>query len=245
MYELRVVAGPEHAFFVIIHILLVVAWLGIDVGVFCSSFFQRNSKYPIQQRLLIARVASILDMGPKASLVLMYPSGAWLAWSGGWGFEHAIGPFSPVAQLVLITLIFMIWEVCVWIQFWGHGRILSGAAGGRLRRFLDVYGRWDICARWIFGGLLILEGILALIGRGFIEHNWLGWKILLFGLIVYQGLGIRWASNAWPALIRDIVDNGSTPEREAALSKATLRAYPFVLVLWGLILVITILGVLK
>jgi hypothetical protein len=73
----------------------------------------------------------------------------------------------------------------------------------------------------------------------------LGWKVLLFGLIVFQGIGIRWAADAWPALIRDIVEHGSTPEREAALNRAMLRAYPFVLILWALILVIAFIGIIK
>ena len=245
MYELRVVAGPDHAFFLLIHIFLVVAWLGIDVGVFSSSFFLRNPGYSIQERLMIGKLAAILDMGPRASLLLMYPVGAWLSWSGKWGFQHNIGPLSPVAQLVLITLAFFIWEICVWIQFWGHRKILAGTAGDSLQRFLHRYRKWDIYARWVLGGLLILDGVSALFGRGFIQQPWLAWKILLFGLIVYQGIGIRWAADSWPAAIRDIVDNGSTPEREAVLNNAMLRAYPFVLVLWGLIIIISILGVVK
>lgn len=245
MYELRVVAGADHAVFVVIHILLVVAWLGMDIGVFSSTFMVRNPKYPIRERLMLGRLASFLDMGPRTSLLLMYPVGAWLAWSGGWGFKQAIGPFSPIAQLVLISMVFLVWEIGIWWQYLSHRKILAGQGNERLERWLTLYRRWDIYARVLLGGLLVIDGILGLFGSGFIEKTWLGWKVLLFGLIVWQGVGIRWAADKFPALIKDIVDNGSTPEREAALNSALLKAYPFVLTLWSLIIVITIIGVVK
>jgi hypothetical protein len=245
MYELRVVAGADHAFFMMFHILLVVTWLGMDIGVFASSFLMRNATYPIKERLMLARLASLLDMGPRASLLLMYPVGAWLCWAGGWGFQHPIGPFGPITQLVLISLVFAVWEVGVWWQYFTHRAILAGTAGGHREYGLKLYRRWDIYGRWVLGGLLILDGLLALFGIGFIEQSWIAWKVLLFGLIVYQGIGIRWAADAFPALIQDIVANGSTPEREAALSRAFVRAYPFVLILWGCIIVISVIGIVK
>jgi len=245
MTEIHAVSGSSHAVFLFLHLLLMVAWLGVDVGVFCASFFLRDPGYPIEQRLMIGRLAGLLDMGPRASLLLMYPTGAWLAWAGGWGFEHALGPFSPLAILVAISVAFLIWEAGVWVQFWGHRRLLAGGVGPGLEKFLYQYRRWDILARWLLAALLISDGFFGILGKGFILQPWLGWKVLLFGLIVLQGIGIRWAADAWPALIRDIVEHGSTPEREAALNRAMLRAYPFVLILWALILVIAFIGIIK
>ena len=245
MYELHVVAGWHHALLLFFHIMLLVAWLGVDAGVFVASFFLRNPRYPIAERLMLGKLASILDMGPRASLLLMYPAGAWLAWSGGWGFKHTVGPFSPLMQLSLLTLLFLVWEVCVWVQFWGHRKIMAGEATEQLKKFLHHYRRWDIYARWVLAALLIIDGGLALGGRGYIEQTWLGWKVLLFGLVVLQGVGIRYVADAWPALIQDIVQHGSTARREAALNRALLRAYPFVLAIWGLILVISLIGIIK
>ncbi len=245
MTDLRLVAGWPHASFLFLHILLMVTWLGVDVGVFAASFLLRNPKYPIAQRLLVGRLAGWLDMGPRASLLLMYPTGAWLAWAGGWGFRQPLGPLSPPAQLMLISLVFLLWEGCVWVQFWGHRRMLAGRAAVGIENFLLRYRRWDIAARWVLAAILIADGLSGILGRGFILQSWLGWKVLLFGLIVLQGIGIRWAADAWPALIRDIVDNGSTPQREAALNRAMLRAYPFVATLWLLILGTALIGIVK
>ena len=245
MTDVHMVTGVPHAVLLFLHLLLMAAWIGIDVGVFCASFFLRNPNYPIEQRLMIGRLAGILDMGPRASLLLMYPTGAWLAWAGGWGFEHPLGPFSPLAMLTGITIVFLVWEAGVWIQFWGHRQVMSGTVGPGLERFLHQYRRWDIYARWVLAALLILDGVLGILGKGFIVQPWLGWKVLLFGLIVLQGIGIRWAADSWPTLIRDIVEKGSTPKREAALNRAMLSAYPFVLILWSLILVIAYIGIIK
>jgi len=245
MESLRIVANPAHAIILFCHIILLVTWLGVDLGVFISSFFLRNPKYPINERLMVGRIAGILDMGPRASLLLVYPTGAWLAWIGGWGFTEPVGPFNPLAQLVLISSIFLVWEILVWIQFWGHRQILNGQTSQTLEAFLTRYRRYDIYARWILATLLIGDGILGILGHGFIDQPWLGWKVLLFGMIVVQGIAIRWAADAWPALIRDIVDHGSTPRREAALNQAMRRAYPFVVVIYTLILAISMIGILK
>ncbi len=245
MADIRIVASPEHAAFLYLHILLLVTWLGVDLGMFTASFFLRDSRYPIQERLMLSRLAAILDMGPRASLLLMYPTGVWLAWAGGWGFLKTIGPFSPIAQLVLITLPFLAWEALVWVQFAGHRKVLSGSASPAWERYLFTYRRWDLYARYALGAFLILDGALGLGGRGMITKPWLAWKVLLFGLIVFMGVGIRWAADAWPALIRDIVDNGSTPEREAALNRAMCRAYPFVIALYGLLLAVGLIGIVK
>ena len=245
METLHTVANPTHAVILFLHIILLVTWLGVDLGVFISSFFLRNPKYPINERLMIGRIAGILDMGPRASLLLVYPTGAWLAWIGEWGFTKPLGPLSPVTQLVLISFIFLIWEIMVWIQFWGHRKVLNGRASQKLEDFLTRYRRYDIYARWVLAAALIVDGILGILGQGFIDQPWLGWKVFLFGLIVVQGIAIRWAADAWPSLIRDIVDNGSTPAREAALNQAMRRAYPFVLIIYGLILTISMIGILK
>lgn len=245
MPELRTVASPEHAAFLFLHILLLVTWLGVDLGMFAASFFLRNPRYPIGERLMLGRLAAILDMGPRASLLLVYPSGAWLAWAGGWGFREPIGPLGPTAQLALVTLSFLAWEALVWVQFAGHRRVLAGSAGPAWERYLAAYRRWDLRARYLLAALLILDGALGLIGRGAIAHAWLAWKILLFGLVVVMGIAIRLAADAWPALIREIVDHGSTPAREAALRRAMLRATPFVVALYALLLAISLAGILK
>jgi hypothetical protein len=245
MPELRAAASPEHAAFLFLHLLLLVTWLGVDLGMFAASFFLRNPRYPIGERLMLARLAAILDMGPRASLLLVYPSGAWLAWAGGWGFRDAVGPLAPTAQLALVTLPFLAWEALVWVQFAGHRRVLAGAAGPSWERFLPAYRRWDLRARFVLAALLLIDGALGLAGRGMIAHAWLAWKVLFFGLVVVLGIAIRLTADAWPALIREIVDRGSTPAREAALRRAMRRATPFVIALYALLLAISLAGIVK
>lgn len=245
MADLRTVAGPEHAAFLLLHILLLATWLGVDLGMFTASFFLRNPRYPIAERLMLGRLAAILDMGPRASLLLVYPSGAWLAWAGGWGFREPIGPFSPGLQLAGITLLFLAWEALVWVQFAGHRKVLAGSAGPSWERFLAAYRRWDLGARFLLCGLLVLDGALGIAGVGAIARRWLAWKVLIFGLIVALGIAIRLAADAWPARIREIVDHGSTPAREAALDRAMRRAYPFVLALYGLLVAASLVGIVK
>ncbi len=243
--ELRTIAGPSHAVFLTFHIFLIVTWVGMDIGVFASSFFIRNPAYSIEQRMIAGKLGSILDMGPRSSLMVMYPVGAWLTWAGGWGFDHAIGPFTPVVQLLLISAFFLVWECAIWWQFVMHGRAVAGTLTERKEHLVHTFRKYDIYARWVLGALLIVDGGLAFFDAGFIVQQWLGAKVVIFGIIVWMGIGIRYMADAFPALIADIVKNGSTNENETALRNAMVRAYPFVLVLWALVVVISVLGIVK
>jgi hypothetical protein len=247
MVEIRAVTGWDHTFLLLIHILLVVAWLGMDIGTFTSSNFSRNPKYTIEQRFMMWKVGSILDMGPRTGILAMYPIGAWLSWSGGWGFKENIGSLSPLTQLTLISIIFGCWLMTSWWQFWGHRQVVNDKAGPRLEHYLKLYLKWDTRTRWVLCFLLLLDGLMGLMGYGFISQKWLAWKVLLFGVIVLHGLGIRWswAGESWAGLIKDMLKNKPTPEKEAKLNRALLKMYPFILMIYLLIIVISVFGIAK
>jgi len=69
----------------ILHLLLLVAWLGIDVGVFTSSFVMRRPGMSTETRVVVRRLMLSLDIAPRVSLILMIPVALGLSRSTGWG----------------------------------------------------------------------------------------------------------------------------------------------------------------
>jgi hypothetical protein len=71
----------------VVHILLLVAWLGVDVGVFYTSFVLRREGLATETRRQVRRIMVTLDVSPRISLILMIPVGLGLAYLTGLGFR--------------------------------------------------------------------------------------------------------------------------------------------------------------
>ncbi|MCL6649159.1 MAG: hypothetical protein K6U89_12575 [Chloroflexi bacterium] len=223
-----------------LHILLIATWLGMDIGLFTSSFWVRNPRLSPETRLAMGRFGSLMDMGPRTSLVLMLGVGILLSYYGGW----ALG-WLPQPVVWLIVLLLLVWLWAIWQQFLAVRDATAGKPlGGRIV-FLRQFRTFDLYLR--LGLALVMIGLgmasfLNLLGE---TYGWLNTKFILFGVILLNGVAIRLVSDDFPIALGEIVRLGSTPEREARLNQALTRAYPLVLVLWGLIVVLLVLGVTK
>src|ERR1043166_4512845 len=194
----------------------------MDVGVFTSSFWIRNPRLAPETRLQIGRIAGLLDMGPRTSLILMLPVGFLLTAVGNWGNV-------PSAILLTITAGSVVWLWAVWQQY----AAIHGANYGSF--FTTTFRRIDMGVRVTLAVVMIASGALALVSPA----AWLNWKISLFGVLILAGVGIRLVADQFPIALSEIGRLGSTTEREARLNTALLRAYPFVLSLWAVLVVMT------
>jgi hypothetical protein len=224
------------------HVLFIVSWVGIDVGLFASSFWIRNPKYSIETRLQMGRLGGLLDMGPRSSMILILAAGTLLLYYGPWGFGGL-----PVVAVWALVALFALWLWAVWQQFFTNHAILAGHDVGwrmffvRGFRTFDLYLRGALATAFIVGGALGASGMLQqLLGAQNPIAGWLNLKFVLFGLVIAAGIGIRFVSDDFVPALGAIARNGSTPELEARLSTALRRAYPWVIGLWTLIVIITI-----
>jgi hypothetical protein len=67
-----------------LHILLAIAWLGVDVGVFLGSHLIRNRAYAPEARFLVSRLMGYLDLSPRLAVQLTFAVGINLAFLGRW-----------------------------------------------------------------------------------------------------------------------------------------------------------------
>jgi hypothetical protein len=223
-----------------LHILLIVTWMGMDIGVFASTFWIRNSELSPETRLQIGRLAGLLDMGPRSSLILILAVGLLLTAMGGWGLEF--GPATPALVGVAVALC-LVWLWAVWQQHFALRTLAAGNVSlGKRLFFARAFRTIDLYLR--IGLALVLIGI-ALVPTGIVHVAWLDWKVGLFGVLILAGVGIRMVADEFPVALAEIAHEGSTPQREARLDRSLRNAYPLVLGLWSVIVVMTVLAVAK
>ncbi len=215
-----------------IHILLLVAWLGIDVGVFASSFVMRRPNMTTETRLAVRGLMRNLDLAPRISLILMIPVALLLTRSTGWGL-------TAVSESVL-------WLVAVAATAWAGFSVVSFRATGPTGSAPDWaarFARLDWGLRAAASVFFVITGMHSLTGSGIWGAGWIAWKATLFGAIIAMGLWIRVAAKAYHPALAELLHEGETPERLAAVNQKIRGVYPPVLMIWATLIVMVILAV--
>ena len=224
---------------VVLHILLVVSWLGVDAGVFIGSHMIRNRVYDPGARFLVSRLMAYLDLGPRLSVPLTFAVGLNLAVLGGW----ATLPF----WVVVVTWAAMLaWCAAILYAFVLQQRAERGAAAPGASGWLRQYRRVDLWARWTWVALMAATLVTGLGGAPVFRGLWLNAKLALFMVVILLGQVLRlMPGTSSMALMAQIYHQGSTPEREAALYTRLERTYPLIVGTYLCVVAAVFLGVLK
>lgn len=211
---------------IVVHILLLVYWLGGDLGQFVLSFWVRRSTLSNETRGAMAKVMLAVDTGPRVALVLMLPVGLSLADRDG---------FIDLQPMELAGL----WVAAlVWLVAVVKLHLSSPAVLARVRAF-------DMYFRVVLAAVLVALSIVSLTNDAPFEPNWLAMKVGIFGLLVALGVAIRIAVKPFGAALGQILTTGSTPEAEAKLEGSLRATRPLVVAIWVGLIVAAALGVSK
>jgi hypothetical protein len=203
---------------VFLHVLLFVYWLGADLGVFICSTVGRRKDLTDDQRRGLREAGELIDMAPRTCLVLMVPVGLTLAANFG----------SPIRGAPLLTVIWLASLAWLWLVWQVH--LQHNSSLGRLFWKIDFGIRGLVMAGFVgFGAWCLATG-------GPIAARWLAVKMLLFGLIILCGIGVRilLLSSAKPA-----------PAAAGSARAVDNRIRNVVFVIWALVAVIAFIGVTK
>lgn len=220
-----------------LHILLFVAWLGIDVGVFSSSVVIRRPGLSGETRVVLRRLMRGLDLAPRLSLVLMVPVAVALAHTTGKG---ALG--APAALLWALAAAALLW--CA-VQLWSFRAVDAlGPPAPAVAARVRFLGLADAAVRVVAGTAFLATGIWSIAGDGPWVRTTVAWKALIFGLVVFAGLWIRHGGRAFGPALRRVVAEGESPERLRVMSRAMWRIYPAVIGIWAALLTMAAIAVL-
>jgi hypothetical protein len=217
----------DHSIWVFLHLMLLVYWLGGDLGVFVLAKAAKRPELSFAERAFALRMAVAIDLLPRLCFTVMFPVGLHVTASGGfavvpvWAFVVAWGVAAAWIALLLAI-----------------GRNEGKPAAERLNRLhLGLQAVLLVVVGWI--------GIQSLLGQGPLPGGWFAAKIVLFALIFAMGIGIDFAFRPIAPAFMRLASEGSTPDIEAAISRAVDGSIRYVLGLYALLIAIAFLGVTK
>jgi hypothetical protein len=207
------------------HILLLVFWVGTDVGVFLAAKYSERADLSAETRSTVLAVGMVLDRLPRSALVLIIPSGLLLA-------DHA-GVFSvSKTSLLGICSLAALWLGLLWRGFLAEDPVQQ-AFCARLNLILSGLAAIGVCGVSI---TLLLQDQIAL---------WLGLKLLLVGVIF--ALGVLLDIQFRPAVIAftQLMTEGASDDRNLRYSRAIAPVYLTVLSIYLLAIIAAALGIAK
>jgi hypothetical protein len=215
----------SYSLLVFVHVLLLVFWLGTDIGVFLAAKISERSELSTETRSTVLRLGMILDRLPRSALVLIIPSGLQLAAKMG---LLALS----TTTLVFVWGIALAWLVILWLGFLNP----ETSTEKRSQSF-----NFLMCA------------VLAVVVTGYAIYffgstevpAWLAAKILLVGLIFISAVVLDAMFKPAVAAFLDIVTYGSTAERDAEYSRAIGPVYLAVLAIYAFVLAAAYFGIAK
>lgn len=206
----------------LLHVLVLVYWLGGDLGAYYTSRFVYDPSKGVPARGLAAKVLSDVDMAPRVCLLLALPTGLTLAWAKGWVSFGAVW----LAPLWIVALAWILVAFAIHTDDQGDTRLPALDQG----------------ARWVLLAGLGVTGTLGLLG-GIALPRFVSLKLLLLGLAVLMGLAIRRQLRPFGPAFGRLMAEGPSPEVDAALRAPIARARPFVLCIWAALLAAAWLGI--
>ena len=220
----------------LVHIFLLVAWLGIDVGVFYTSIVVRRAGLSGETRLVLARLLTFLDLAPRLSLLFMVPVALGLARASGLGLDE----LSTVAMNALFWGTLAVTSIWAWALLREHHLTGAGTSGTPFQRRYRVV---DKSLRGVLILFFLVTGVQSLLGSGIWEAGHVAWKAIVFAIVIAAGEWIDYAFRGFPTAFGELLEKGESPELLARFDRSITVAYPPVLLVYGGVIVMAILGV--
>ncbi|MFF3611543.1 hypothetical protein [Streptomyces sp. NPDC002580] len=221
-----------HGWWILLHLVLFVFWLGGDLGVYVSSRYVLAADLPFAARRTALRIMGVLDLGPKICLVLFLPSGITLMALDPHGAPDLLNGWTAGAAWAGAGC----W---LWLTVTDHHR--------------PGHRTWVRRADWtvriaLTAALLATAAYTLVAAQPFgvdTRPRWLGAKVALYALAIACGLGIRVRLRPFGPAFAALAADGSTPATERALRSAVNGCVPYVVGIWSCVLAAAALGVLK
>jgi len=210
------------ALLTLIHVLILVYWLGGDLGAFYGSTFMVDPKRSVAERMMALKILNNIDMAPRTALILALPTGLALAWMKGWLMVSGVVP-------VAIVVASLAWLALAWAVHLNH----NGGAG--LKR-LDITVRWAVLATLYLAGF---AGVFKAIELPL----FIALKLIVLATCITLGLIVRRQLVPLFPAIREMASTGPTPQTDAVIAGVNARARRAVLTLWALLVAAAYLGI--
>ena len=207
-----------------LHILLMVFWIGTDIGVFIAGFYLMDARLSIPQRQTAIGLGMVIDRFPRLCFVALLPVGVQMAVQ-----MHALNlPGSVVLAMWSAAVVWL--SASLWPMFRPSSPLNRLTHG--FERMMQV-----LTIAILIGGATVM-----LAGSG---PGWLAVKLLMFAVACAAVIPLELAFAAPMAAFGEICAEGTTPERETRLRHGMYWTYVWVLTIYVAVLAAAYLGVAK
>jgi len=217
----------SHSVWVFFHIMLVVFSLGPDLGVYSASRYAKNARLHVEARAMLMKLGNFLDLFPRISFALFLPVGLHL--TGGLGLYPVTPAILAVGWLIALT-----WIVMILMIYRNEGNPLA------IRLILVQTG-----FQFIIGAVFVAIGAKSLVTGEPLAMGWFALKMLLFGLMFWTAMAVEIAYRPLFIPYLEILEFGSTPEREILFKKYINRALTGVFIIYLEVAAMAFLGATK
>lgn len=209
------------------HVLLMVFWIGTDVGVFIAGMRFMDARRPLGERATALDLGGAIDRYPRICFAAMWPVGLQLA--------YALGVMPQLSR----PLLELAWcAAAVWMAAVVAAMLLRGKPAAL--RWLRLQRAFRAAGFLIFTSL----GVCKWLGQ-VQAPTWLAAKLLAYGAICLFALLLERAFAPVASMFARIVAEGPTPEAESALRARMFWTYGWVLAIYGAVLLCGFLGTVK
>lgn len=207
-----------------VHILLLVFWLGADIGVFISANVAKTTKYPVETRAALLSVGGIVDLFPRYCFALIFPSGLALT--------DAMGLYAvPLWAMLLAWALGAAWVAAIWFAH-------CDPKADWVRPYMKAQFWGEAAA----GAALVIAAVVSFVTGEPVAERWLAAKILLLGCMFFVAMALEVVSRPFGAAFSEITAQGSTPEREARARAAMNKTLGVVALIYLILFVVAFIG---
>ncbi len=214
-----------YSIMVLVHILLLVFWVGTDVGVFLAAKVSERSDLSPETRSTVLSVGMVLDRLPRSALVLIIPSGLFLASYSG---------LMDIPLQVLYTIYSMaaLWLLILWFGFLTKNDVIESKC---------------MLINLVLNGVsaIVVSLVAIWMLTSGIYEIWVGLKFLCVGLIFTVGVILDIQFRPAVVAFTEIISEGATEERNSIYRKAIAPVYLSVLSIYLLAIIAAGLGIVK
>ena len=200
------------------HVLLLVFWLGTDVGVLLLSKKFRDASLSVETRVTLLHMAMIIDSLPRICFIAMLPVGLHLANAAG------------LTQLDAMTMtgFWLLAAVLLTINMTA-AKNMGTPLGTQLQRL-----NW--LGLGVTGLALIGTGAFSMLNGHPVAPSWLAAKLVVYGLVYWFAVGIDWLFLPMGRLVKELQEKGSSEALERDITATVDRAmWPVVIVYAGVL----------
>ena len=210
-----------------LHILLLVFWLGTDLGVLLAARRVRDAGLTPGERHTLLDPALRIDLLPRLAFSLMFAVGATL------GYLSGSLPL-PGWALALLWTLTLLWLALTLALVASEGKPSQAVLAAVQRAWLVAVAlACAVAAVWL------LAGTAAAV------PDWLAVKIGLYGLVCLAAIGIDRAFLPLIPAMGQLAESGSSPALEQRIRSAIDHALRYVYALYALLFAAAFLGVTK